>query len=225
MKERFKLIFQYQPQKSATWVFCLLLIMILAGGTLVSCQSQSIQSNGKGSIAKLYALFGSSEQDVLASLSLNTDQNIEKTTLSPNSVDYLLKQPVQVHGHSSQLQLGFYNNILMALQYRFDNHKDAFDVSKALRDELVKLLGQPSTIEGHPNRLNTLTALPTGRTLPAEYLEEWSITVEPQVLADLLGNTTLSVNLELRLSLLDESHASVSVRYSMNRNSLQPPRP
>ncbi|MGZ9584259.1 hypothetical protein [Paenibacillus marinisediminis] len=220
MKERFWLIFHNQTKKSAAWISCLILILILAGGTLVSCQSQSIQREGKGGFAKLYTLFGSSEKDVFASLSLNTGENVDKTVLSPNSTDYLLKQPVQVYGHSSQVQFGFYNDVLMALQYRFNNHQDAFDVSKSLRDELGKLHGQPSTIDGHPNKLDTLTALPNGRTLPVDFLEEWSITVDPQILIALFGDTTHSVNLELRLSLLDETHASVTVRYSANRNSL-----
>ncbi|GIP32021.1 M56 family metallopeptidase [Paenibacillus sp. J2TS4] len=227
MKERFKLIFQNQPQKSAAWISSLLLIIILAGGTLVSCQSQSAQSKGKNSFAGLYALFGSSEQEVFAALSLDADNDAEKTDLNPDSAEYLLKQPVQVHGHSSQLQLGFYNDLLMYLQYRFDNHQDAFAVSKALRDELAKLHGQPDTMDGHPNRLDTLTALPTDQALPSpDYLEEWHIEVDPEVLTTLIGDTDYSaLDVVVRLSLLDESHASVTVRYSANLNSLQTPRP
>lgn len=227
MKERFKLIFQNQPKKSAAWVSCLLLIMILVGGTLVSCQSQSNQSKGKDSFAGLYALFGSAEQDVFKALSLDADNDFEESNLIPNNTSYLLKQPVKVHGHSSRLLMGFYNDLLMYLQYRFDNHQDAFAVSKALRDELAKLLGQPDTIEGHPNRLDKLTELPTGGPFPSpEYMEEWHIEVDPEVLNTLIGDTGYtSLDVIVKLSLNDESHATVTVRYSANLNSMQRPRP
>jgi len=224
VKERFRMIFQNKPKKSAKWISCLLLVVILSGGTLVSCQSKTVQSNTEGSFSELYALFGSSDNQVFESLSLNADDDTDKTALGADSTDYLLKQPVLIHGHSSQVQLGFYNDTLMAIQYRFSNHQEAFDVSKALRKDIDKLHGQPSTIDGHPNRLDSLTELPIERTLPADYLEEWSITVDPQILTALFGNSTQSVNLDLRLSFIDESHAAVSVRYSMDRNSLQPPR-
>lgn len=221
IKERFTLIFQSGPKKSAAWVSSLLLVFILAGGTLVSCQNQSIQGEGKDSFTELYTLFGSSDEEVFGALSLDVDEDAEETSLSPDSTDYLLNQTVQVQGHSSQLQLGFYNDALMALQYRFDNHQDAFDVSKALREEIVTLHGEPSTIENHPNRLDSMPELPVELPLPSEYLEEWSIEADPQILMALFGDDSLSVNLELRLSMLDESHASVSVRYSLNRNSMQ----
>jgi len=224
VKERFRMIFQNQPKKSAKWISCLLLVLILSGGSLVSCQNKSIQSNTEGSFSELYALFGYSDIQVFDSLSLNANIDADKTALSVNSTDYLLKQPVLVHGHSSQVQLGFYNDTLISIQYRFNNHQEAFDVSKALRKEINKLHGQPSTFDGHPNRLDLLTDLSIERTLPVDYLEEWSITVDPQILTAIFGNSTNSINLDLRLSLFDESHAAVTVRYSMNRNTLQLPR-
>ncbi|WP_010273645.1 hypothetical protein [Paenibacillus senegalensis] len=162
-----------------------------------------------------------SDKEVFAALSLDADEDAEEEALSPDSTDYSLKQLVQVQGYSSQLQLGFYNDALMALHYRFDNHQTAFDASKALREEIVNLHGEPSTIENHPNRLDSMREMPAKLPLPSEYLEEWSIEADPQILMALIGDDSLSVNLELRLSLLDESHASVSVRYSLNRNSLQ----
>ncbi|WP_213582653.1 hypothetical protein [Paenibacillus sp. J2TS4] len=41
---------------------------------------------------------------VFTALSLDADNDAEKTDSNPDSADCLLKQPVQVHGHSGQLQ-------------------------------------------------------------------------------------------------------------------------
>src|SRR5690606_30726772 len=112
IKERFKAIFHHQPKKSAAWISCILIVIILTGGTLVSCQKQSAPDKNAGSFTDIYSLFGSTKQEVFASLSLNADDKAVIKKLDPddsNSKSYLLQQPVQVHGRSPYLLLLFHN--------------------------------------------------------------------------------------------------------------------
>lgn len=221
MKERLWSNFRSQAQASAVRMSCLLFILAMAGGALSACQNQgqSVQGEDEGSFAKLYALFGTSEDQAFSSLSIQSGTDAVEQVLSPDSSDYLLQQPVDIHGRSAELQIGFYNDILMAAEYRFENLEDAYATGKAIRDELAALLGDPVTLDGHPNRLDDLTTLPEEQPLPATYLEEWDITVEPHTLNAIFGqqsDQTQSLHLLLRLSLNDKAHAAVSIRYSMN---------
>lgn len=220
MKERFRFVLRSKMKTSAVWMSCLLTFMLMTGGALAACQNQSpsAQSEDEGSFAKLYALFGTAKDQAFSSLSIEAGTDAVEQVLSPDSSDYLLQQPVEIHGSQAGLQLGFYNDILMAAEYRFERLEDAYAASKAIRDELAGLLGEPVTLDGHPTRLDDLTALSEEQPLPATYSEEWDITVEADTLNALFGQSDQSQSLQLllRLSLNDESHAAVSIRYSMN---------
>lgn len=247
IKERFKAIFHHQPKKSAAWISCILIIFIITGGTLVSCQKQSAPGKNAGSFTDIYSLFGSTTQEVFASLSINADDDAVIKKLDPDdsiSKSYLLQQPVQVQGRSPYLLLLFHNELLLGSDFSFDNHQDAFDLSKMWLDELIKQHGDPDMIEGF-RRVGELTALPSDESFPDGYgyREEWSISLEPQLVLALLSDSieryknnpnkprtvkimeesmakdpSRAMILRFSISFYDESRATVSLRYSLNLN-------
>jgi hypothetical protein len=235
MKTRFRAFFTPASPRSASWIACLLVGVILVGGILVSCQANPSSSTSSPSpvvnqdedqwyaFDRIYTLFGRDHDYVWKVLFPDGLPEIEKSGNSEDST-YWLEKPISVNQFDTKIQLGFHNNILMSALYRFDRPEDALTTSRALIDHLSDRLGSAPLAAEFPNRLGSLTEVPDADKFPQEYSEEWELALASDVVAVLLPDLDVTeqvFRLKLALSFLDESTTTIQIRYMAVLNNLQ----
>jgi len=227
MKTRFRAIFAPASIRSASWMACLLTAVVLAGGTLVSCQA------GTGSTAsspspvvnqdeeqwhafdRIYTLFGQKQDKVWKVLFPDGSPQFEKREATASS-SYWINESIPLNNIDTTIQLGFHHDILMSVLYRFDRPEDAITTSRALIDHLDNFAGLTHSMTESPNRLASLTEVPDAAEFPKEYFEEWEITLPSDIVAVLLPDEKVAEHafqLRLSLSFPGASTATIQVRY------------
>ncbi len=165
---------------------------------------------------RIFLLFGTDEVTALDALGgpniLRTEERGAQRTLI-------------LDDENAPVRLTFYNNVLIACEYSFSSHEDAFSFAKACLNDLTIALGEKTTypnvsadFRGYLSELLETAQIEEMFT----YYEDWTCVPDEEIIRKVIGSTDYSrVDLRLELNAYPSDTAMVSMKYMVVRSGLQ----
>ena len=221
IKRRIYFMANYRKPAKIWTIAMILLIGLFGAGCLLN---ETTTTKGSAfSYEQLNPLMGKEKKIVLETLNIDPEADADIEVVGDRQETFTLKEPQKANGRESTVSIVFYNDMMMAYEYFFNNVEDGFNYAKEIRDRIGKSHGDPTTYPTLENRIDNLEGIQDIKAsdVGVEFFEEWKLENSKELMERLLdGIEAQRLNIEIRLRCSPNGASMVRVSYSAVRKSL-----